>query len=38
VVDSLGDRIAVPVLTSPRLGMERVAEAMRAHLQQAKAA
>ncbi len=38
VVDSLGDRISVPVLTSPRLGMERVAEAMRAHLQQAKAA
>jgi aspartate/glutamate racemase len=38
VVDSLGDRISVPVFTSPRLGMERVAEAMRAHLQQAKAA
>ena len=38
VVDSLGDRIAVPVLTSPRLGMERVAEVMHAHLQQAKAA
>jgi aspartate/glutamate racemase len=35
VADGLGDRISVPVLTSPRLGMERVAEAMRAHLKQA---
>jgi aspartate/glutamate racemase len=30
VADSLGDRVAIPVLTSPRLGMERVAELMAA--------
>lgn len=35
LADSLGDRISVPVLTSPRLGMERVAQAMRAHLKEA---
>ncbi len=28
VADSLGDRVSIPVLTSPRLGMERVAELM----------
>jgi aspartate/glutamate racemase len=35
VADKLGERIGVPVLTSPRLGMERVAEALRGHLKQA---
>ena len=30
VADRLGDRVGKPVLTSPRLGIERVAEAMRA--------
>lgn len=30
VADGLGDRVAVPVLTSPRLGMQQVAETMAA--------
>jgi aspartate/glutamate racemase len=30
VADSLGDRVSIPVLTSPRLGMERVAELLSA--------
>jgi aspartate/glutamate racemase len=30
VADSLGDKVAIPVLTSPRLGMERVAALMAA--------
>jgi aspartate/glutamate racemase len=30
VADSLGDAVAIPVLTSPRLGMERVAALMAA--------
>lgn len=37
VADSLGDKVPVPVLTSPRLGMERVAEIM-ASLARPKAA
>jgi hypothetical protein len=28
VADSLGDQVSVPVLTSPRLGMEQVAKDM----------
>jgi aspartate/glutamate racemase len=35
VADKPGSAIGVPVLTSPRLGMERVAETLRGHLERA---
>jgi hypothetical protein len=35
VVDKPGSRFDVPVLTSPRLGMERVAELLRGKLERA---